>query len=102
MDRFRQAYPDHECAVFIVTTVGFIARSAAQTTAEERRSALNQAASDFRFARARLEDMVTAALSEEQIEMFASNAREAGFPSTHCLKIYGDDAGLAGWQIHLR
>jgi len=102
MDRFRRAYPNHECAVFIVTTVSFIAHNAAKATVEERRTAMNQAASDFQFARDRLKDMVTAALSEEQVDELAINAKETGFPSAHCLKIYGDDEGLAGWQIHLR
>jgi len=102
MDRFRKAYPSHECSLFIAGTISFIARSVKQTTADERRAAVKQAMSDFQLARARLDDMVAAALSDEQIEMFAIDAREAGFPSTHCLNLYGDDEGLAGWQIHLR
>ena len=76
--------------------------TAKNTTVEQRRVAIDSADSDFRAARARLDDMVAAALDSDDIEAFNVRAKEAGFPSTHSLTLYGDDNGLAGWQIHLR
>jgi SAM-dependent methyltransferase len=102
MNTFRTAYPQHECSLFILGTISFIARSVKQTTADERRIAINRAKSDFEFARARLDDMIRAAMDDEKIEVFSIAAKETGFKSTHCLKIYGEDEGLAGWQIHLK
>ena len=46
--------------------------------------------------------MVEAALDQEQVEQLTIKAYEAGFESVHCLKLYTEDNGLAGWQIHLR
>ncbi len=101
MRHFQEKYAEHECAKFIIGTLSFIAQSAGKTTLAERLEALDKAQSDFHLARARLEDMAKAAMSREDIESFSVMAREAGFDSVHCLKLYGDDNGLAGWQIHL-
>jgi hypothetical protein len=102
MNRFRSAYPQHECSKFIVGTISFIARSLKQTTADECRVAIERATSDFVFARARLDDMLEAALDDDDIEKFSIDAKTSGFASAHCLKIYNNDEGLAGWQIHLK
>ena len=102
MNKLRTAYPQHECSRFIFGAISFIARSVKQTTADERRVAIDRANSDFKFARARLDDMIGAALDEEKINVFSIAAKEAGFKSTHCLKIFGENEGLAGWQIHLK
>ncbi|MDH3803932.1 MAG: class I SAM-dependent methyltransferase [Gammaproteobacteria bacterium] len=101
MHRFQDKYAEHECGKFIIGAIGYIARTARQTTRAERLEALDKAGSDFQLARARLDDMVAASLDNEQIETLTLTAREAGFNSVHCLKLYGDDNGLAGWQIHL-
>lgn len=95
-------YGEHECAKFIVGIIRVVAQTAQQTTLEERRDALQKAEADLAFARARLDDMVEAALDGDQAELLAVTAREAGFESVHCLKLYVEDGGLAGWQIHLR
>jgi len=102
INKLRDAWPKHACSQFIVGAISFIARSARQTTAAARRAAIERATLDFKFARARLDDMIEAALSDEQIEGFKIDAREAGFESVHCLKLYDEDEGLVGWQIHLR
>jgi len=102
MDVFRNTWPNHECALFIAGTISIVARSAKQTTLEQRLATIDRARADFTFARARLDDMVAAALDENEIEAFNVRAKEAGFESTHSLSLYGDDGGLAGWQIHLR
>ncbi len=102
MNEFRDKYGDHDCAKSIVDAISFVARSSTQTTLPDRLEALDTAESDFRMARARLNDMAAAAMDSARIEMFRLEALAAGFQSVHCLKIFGDDNGLAGWQIHLR
>ena len=102
MNVFRNKYPEHDCAQSIVDVVSYVARSALQTTLQDRLEELQKADNDFSMARARLNDMVQAALSREQIEALTPSARSAGFESVHCLRLFGDDSSLAGWQIHLR
>ena len=95
-------YGDNDCAKFIVGILSFVAKTAQQTTLEHKREALQKAGADLKHARARLRDMVEAALDLEQAEQLTITAYEAGFESVHCLKLYTEDNGLAGWQIHLR
>lgn len=99
--QFQSRYGDNECAQFIVGTLGFIASTAKNTTQAERLEALDKARSDFEHHRARLADMVEAALDSDDAERLTALARSIGFTSAHCLKIYDGDSGLAGWQIHL-
>lgn len=99
---FQDAYGEDERARFIVGTISFIAKTAKQTTLEERLAALDKATADFAAHRERLDDMVEAALDADDTEMLAVKAREAGFDSVHCLKFYAGDNRLAGWQVHMR
>lgn len=102
VDELRRRYPREECANEMVAAIGHLAAGAKQATKQERLAAVSAAAADFSFAQARLQDMVGAALDQEQIDMLKVRARETGFDSVHCLKLYGGDNGLAGWQLHLR
>lgn len=102
MNAFREKYEEHDCAMFIAGAVSFTVRNAQQTSLQQKLDALGRAQSDFELARARLDDMVGASLDRDQIEAFNVEAKEAGFQSVHSLKLYTEDAGLAGWQIHLR
>ena len=95
-------YPDEECAREIVDAVSHLASGAKSVTQDERNRAVTAAAADFAFANARLQDMVEAALTAEQIENFSVEARESGFRSAHCLKLYAGANSLSGWQIHLK
>lgn len=99
---FQERFGDDERSQIIVGTIGFIARTAKQTTAGERFAALDKASADFRDHRERLLDMVAAALDPEAIDELAARAREAGFESVHCLKFYAGDNRLGAWQIHMR
>jgi len=98
----QEKYPDEECANEIIGAMGYLARGARQATEDERREAVVAATADFSFAQARLRDMVAAALTREDTELLAVTAKEAGFDSTICIAIYGDDRALAGWQIHMQ
>ena len=102
MDLFRQRHPDDECSKGIVGAISYLARGVRQATKEQRRAAVEAAADDFRYAQARLQDMVAAALSQEQIDSLGLTARAAGFESVFCLRLFDEDRGLAGWQIHMR
>lgn len=102
MNQFRGRYPTEECAQEIVGTVGHLAQGAGAVSHRERLAAVDLAADDFRCARARLRDMVAAALDQEQVDDFTLIARETGFSSVYCLTLYGGDGELAGWQIHLK
>ena len=102
MDLFRQRYPDDECSKDIVGAISYLAHSARQATKEQRRAAVEAAADDFRYAQARLQDMVGAALGQEQVELLEMTAKTAGFESVFCLRLFSEDGGLAGWQIHIR
>jgi len=98
----RQRFPNEECAHEIISAIGYLARGARRATEHERRDAVSAAATDFGFAQARLRDMVGAALDREDTELLAVTAKEAGFDSVISLNLYGDDGGLAGWQIHIQ
>jgi SAM-dependent methyltransferase len=102
MNQFRSRYPTEECAEEIVGTVGHLAQGAGAVGHKERLAAVDLASDDFRCAEARLRDMVTAALDQEQVDSFTLIAREAGFESVHCLTLYGAAGELVGWQIHLK
>ena len=102
MDLFRQRHPDDECSKDMVGAINYLAQGARQATREQRLAAVDAAADDFRFAQARLQDMVGAALGEEQIDHVQRTANAAGFESVFCLRLYGEDDGLAGWQIHMK
>lgn len=102
MDDFRRRYPDQECAADIVAAIGELARGAGQATRSHRLSAVSAAMDDFRLARARLQDMVGAALDAHQVEALRVTAEWAGFSSAFCLDLYSEDRELAGWQIHAR
>jgi len=97
---FREQYPDEELCREIVEAVSRLAKPQYPSSAD-RIMVVDAAEKDFGFARARLQDMAQAAMSQENIELFSIMAKEAGFGSVHCLNLYGDDQGLAGWQIHL-
>lgn len=99
---FQTRCGDDERVKFIVGTLGYIARTARRTTQQERLDALDKAKSDLVRHRARLNDMVDAAMDQDQIDALKISAHEAGFESVHCLTLYADDKALAGWQIHLR
>ena len=102
VESLRQKFPDVECAKEVVNAVAHLAKGARFASPAERVDAVNAAVSDFSMAQARLEDMVKAALSQDDIEFLSVAARELGFNSVHCLRLFGDDNGLAAWQIHLR
>ena len=102
MNRFRKRYPEDEQARFFVGTISYIAKTARSTGFEERLKAHDAIRSDFEMHRARLRDMVEAALDQEDIDSLSLTAKDAGFQSVHCLKLFAEDNGLAGWQIHLR
>jgi ubiquinone/menaquinone biosynthesis C-methylase UbiE len=102
MDEFRQKHGDDERSRYIVGAISYVAQTAKATTLDQRLAALDQAQLDCQLHRARLYDMVTAALDQQKIEELSITAREVGFQSVHCLDLYGDDKALAGWQIHLR
>lgn len=102
MDLFRQRYPDDECSKEIVGAISYLARGARQATKEQRRAAVEAAADDFRYAQARLQDMVGAALGQEQVDLLEKTARAVGFESVFCLRLFSEDGGLAGWQIHMK
>jgi ubiquinone/menaquinone biosynthesis C-methylase UbiE len=97
---FREQYPDEELCREIVDAISHLAMPRHASSAA-RIAVVDAAETDFGFARARLQDMARAAISQEGIELFSVMARDAGFGSVHCLKLYGGDQGLAGWQIHL-
>jgi hypothetical protein len=101
MERFRNRYPDDERASFFVGTVSYVAQTAQRTTHRERLQALDTAQSDFEMHRARLKDMVDAALSHGNIESLRVAATESGFQSIDSLLLYAEDQDLAGWQIHM-
>lgn len=102
MDLFRQRHPDDECSRDIVGAINSLAQGARQVTREQRLAAVDAATDDFRFARARLQDMVDAALGEDQIDQLRMTANAVGFESVFCLRLYAEDDGLAGWQIHMK
>lgn len=102
MDLFRQRHPDDECSKDIVGAIDYLAQGARQATREQRLAAVDAAADDFRFARARLQDMAGAALGEEQIDHLQMTANAVGFETVFCLRLYAEDDGLAGWQIHMK
>jgi len=101
MDLFMQRHPDVECSKEIVGAISYLARGARQATREERLAAVDAAASDFRYAQARLQDMVGAALGKEQIDVLQRTAKAVGFEAVYCLRLFSEDGGLAGWQIHM-
>ncbi len=102
MNAFREKYETHDCAQFIAGAVSYTVRVAQETTLKEKLDALDRAQSDFELAKARLDDMVAAALDSDQIKSFNVLAKEAGFQSVDSLELYTEDSSLAGWQIHLR
>ena len=102
MDDFRQRYPDHDCAREIVGAIGELARGAKAVTREHRLAAVGAATEDFLLAQARLQDMVNAALDQEQVDALRNTAAETGFAAAYCLDLYSEDGALAGWQIHMR
>ena len=102
VETFRQRHPEDECSREIVSAISYLARGARQSTQAERLAAVDAAANDFRFAQARLQDMIAAALNQEQIDSLGLTARAAGFESVFCLRLFGEDRGLVGWQIHMR
>ena len=102
VDELRRRFPSEECANDMVAAISHLAGGAKQATKQERLAAVTAAAADFTLAQARLQDMVGAALDQQQVEMLNVRAGEAGFESAHCLKLYGGDSHLAGWQLHLR
>ena len=102
IDELRRRFPSEECANDMVAAISHLAAGARQATKQERLTAVSAATADFTLAQARLQDMAGAALDQQQVEMLNVRAREAGFESVHCLKLYGGDSHLAGWQLHLR
>ena len=102
MNAFRDEHPNDECAKEIVAAVGYLARGASQTPKAERLGAVDAAQVSYRMAQARLEDMVDAAMDQEDIDSLTVHARSAGFTSVNCLSLFVEDGGLAGWQIHMR
>jgi len=102
MNTFRKEHPDDECAKEIVAAVGYLARGAAQTERMERLGAVDAAQFSYRMAQARLDDMVDAAMDQEDIDSLTAHAKSAGFSSINCLSLFVDDGSLAGWQIHMR
>ena len=102
MDSFRQRHPDDECGREIVNAISHLARSARNTNKAKLFAAVRAAEQEFQFARARIRDMIGASLGEEQIDTLAQTARVAGFESVRFQEFYGEDGGLAGWQIHVR
>lgn len=102
MNSFREKYPDDDCAKEIVAAVGYLARGAAQTANAERLGAVDAAQVSYRMAQARLEDMVDAAMDQEDIDSLTVHAESAGFSSVNCLSLFVEDRSLAGWQIHMR
>jgi|GEM_PF-674252 len=102
VNAFREEHPDDECAKEIVAAVGYLARGAAQTAKAERLGAVDAAQVSYRMAQARLEDMVDAAMDQEDIDSLTVNAGSAGFSSANCLNLFVEDGSLAGWQIHMR
>ncbi len=97
---FQEQYPGEELCREIIEAISRLAKPQLASSVD-RVAVVDAAETNFSFARARLQDMARAAISQEDIELFSVMAREAGFGSVHCLKLYGDDQGLAGWQIHL-
>lgn len=102
MDRFRGRYPEEESAKEIVGAISYLGRGAREKTTKQRLYALEAAAEDFGLANKRLQDMVRAALGQEQIDRLQRIGKAAGFESVICLRLFGDDSTLAGWQIHMQ
>jgi len=101
MDAFRQRHDGEECAREIVGAISNLAQSARNTERSKLIKSIAAAKQEFRFARARLRDMVRAALDDEQINTLAVAARAVGFEAVQSRELYGEDDGLAGWQIHI-
>ena len=102
MDQFRRRYPDHDCSRDIVAAIGELARGARAVTRKHRLAAVAAATEDFRLAQARLQDMVNAALDQEEVDALQNTAVETGFAAAYCLDLYSEDGALAGWQIHIK
>lgn len=102
MNLFRKRYPEEECSKEIVGAISYLARGAREATRKERLAALDVAAEDFSLAQKRLQDMVGAALGQEQIDKLQETGKAAGFESVICLRLYSEDGELAGWQIHMK
>ena len=102
MDEFRSIHGSDERSIFIVGVISYIAHNAVRTTLAERLAAVDEARTFCQQHRARLNDMVNAALDQQKIDAVTLAARAAGFESAHSLKLFADDDQLAGWQIHLR
>ena len=101
VESLRRLYPDSECSQQIEAAVSHLAMGASKTTEQHRHTATAVAAMDFRTAQARLSDMVNAAMDQDDIDALGETARSSGFETAHCLRFFGDDDKLAGWQIHI-
>lgn len=101
LEEFRRQHGGDERTDYIIGAITYIAQTAQQTTLEQRLAAVEQARTDCLLHRARLDDMVNASLDQAGSESLAVMANEAGFESVNCLRIFGDDNALAGWQVHL-
>ena len=102
MDVFRQRHDGEECSREIVGAISNLAQSARNTEKSKLMKSIDAAEQEFQFARARLNDMVRAALDDEQMSTLAVATRAVGFEAVQSLEFYGEDDGLAGWQIHIR
>ena len=102
LDEFRSINGSDERSIFIVGVISQIAHNAMRMTVAERLDAVDETRTFCQQHRARLDDMVNAALDQQKIDALTLAARAAGFESTHSLKLFAEDDQLAGWQIHLR
>lgn len=102
MDQFRLRHNDQQCAKEIVGAFIHLARNTRNTEKTKLLSDIRAAEQEFRFARARLRDMVGAALGDEQIEVLAHQARSEDFSSVKTRLLHGEDGALAGWQIQIQ
>ena len=97
---FQKQFADAELCRELIEAISSMAKPQHASCAN-RLAFVEAAETNFSLARARLQDMASAAISQTDIELLSVMAKEAGFSPVHCLKLYGDDQGLAGWQIHL-
>ncbi len=102
MDEFRSIHGSDERSIFIVGVISYIVQNAMRTTLAERLAAVDETRNFCQHHRARLNDMVNAALDQQKIDALTLAAHAAGFESAHSLKLFAEDNQLAGWQIHLR
>ncbi len=83
-------------------SISQLARSARSTSHQELLSRVDATQREFRLARTRLDDMVRAALSKQQIGELCRAANDTGFCDPSSEEFRTEHGQLIGWLIGMK